>query len=305
MQIGARSFFASLALGLASWAFAGTASDALEILERAKSAGDVAQAERTAAPLWGARGAEWGDGKWQERRTNGLRDLRAWAELERSSEGRLSDPSATVRKVLRNPAYRDPGGAQGRSWAGNVSIGITESFRRFLEWLAELIARLFPRLRGTGGGAMPGLAPAVWALAGVALGVLLFVFIRGYRRVRRARLAGVLDDDEPDRTADEWLARADELTAQGDHRRAVRALYLAYLVRLDEALLLRFERSQTNWEHLARFEAGKGPKLGLDLRQATQRFDRVWYGMDVRGTEDTDWFRAFYSSLLAKIGRAA
>jgi hypothetical protein len=183
---GARSFFASFAVLVSGLACAGPATDALQVLESARSEADVARAERIAAPLWGARGPDWGEGDWRERRAEGLRELRPWAVLEREPKGEVKDPSASVRTILRNPAFRDQGGTQDRTWAGNVGDGLTQFFQRILDWLAELIARLLPRFRGPSGGpAMSGLAPVVWGIAGLGLAVLLFVFIRGYRRVRR------------------------------------------------------------------------------------------------------------------------
>ena len=107
----------------------------------------------------------------------------------------------------------------------------------------------------------------------------------------------MLEDDEPERSLDEWLAEADTLQAQGRYREAVRALYLASLLRFDEARVARFQRGQTNWEHLTRIEASPTMPKDLDFRATTRLFDRIWYGRIVRGKEDVDQFRAWYLNI--------
>jgi hypothetical protein len=70
-------------------------------------------------------------------------------------------------------------------------------------------------------------------------------------------------------------ARALALADAGDYRGAVRELYLATLLRLDERRLLRFRPDLTNREHLA---AGQhNVALALALGPLVERFDQLWY----------------------------
>jgi hypothetical protein len=74
----------------------------------------------------------------------------------------------------------------------------------------------------------------------------------------------------------------------------VRCLYLACLLRLDDAGVARFDRSETNWEHLYRIERSPSKPTGLGFRAPTIAFDRVWYGHNVRGLSDVHEFRMWY-----------
>jgi hypothetical protein len=109
-------------------------------------------------------------------------------------------------------------------------------------------------------------------------------------------VGGILEDDEPERTADQWLLQAEKLEAEGKYREAVRCLYLACLVRYDDGRVARFRRHETNWEHLYRIE-GSSLNPGLDFRTPTQRFDKVWYGYQVNGPSDVQEFREVYQRL--------
>ncbi len=126
-----------------------------------------------------------------------------------------------------------------------------------------------------------------------------------YRSSLKRKASAMLEEDEPERTADEWLQLADGLTRQGRYREAVRCLYLACLLRLDEAGVIRFSRNETNWEHLGRLQTSpKRPEM-LDFTAPTRAFDQVWYGRRVRGIEDVEQFKAWYLMVLECLGRKA
>ncbi len=72
------------------------------------------------------------------------------------------------------------------------------------------------------------------------------------------------------------IERADQLATQGDHRSAVRNLYLALIRSLQMKGVLPRTASQTNWEQL-RHLAGR-PGLAAIVRPFTRTFDEKWYG---------------------------
>ncbi|MBS1717976.1 MAG: DUF4129 domain-containing protein [Armatimonadetes bacterium] len=156
----------------------------------------------------------------------------------------------------------------------------------------------FPNAAPALGAAIPFLEIVVY----VALGLLLLFFLVlalrhvSFKGRRGKKRTAMVDDDEPERTLDEWLDLAAKYQASGEYRMAVRALYVGCLLRLDQLEVIRFIRGQTNWEHLYRFE--RSPKrLDLDLRAATKMFDRIWYGMETAEIDDVAWMRAFYESI--------
>jgi hypothetical protein len=160
---------------------------------------------------------------------------------------------------------------------------------------------------GVPGGTLGFLIPVVWViLAGLLLAFIVFaVRFVSFSKSKKRKAKAVLEEDEPERTLDEWLALADAHEREGRFREAVRALYLACLLKFDERNVARFIRSQTNWEHLARIESSPKLPVGLDFRAATKAFDQVWYGHKVRGRADVDEFRAWYLSVTEGLKAAA
>jgi hypothetical protein len=147
----------------------------------------------------------------------------------------------------------------------------------------------------------------VWFLLGAAVLAFIIYALRfvSFGKLKKRKAKAMLDEDEPERTLDEWLAMAESFEREGRYREAVRALYLACLLKFDERNVARFVRSQTNWEHLARIEDSPRRPVSLDFRSATQAFDRIWYGHKVRGSEDVVDFKAWYESVSAALRVAA
>ncbi len=136
----------------------------------------------------------------------------------------------------------------------------------------------------------------------IGAGVALFLFARSWTGGRKSgaakkkRKVGLLEEGEEALRTDEWLARADELERRGRFREAVRCLYLAVLMRLDDAGIVYFDRYQTNWEHLRRIEASNAPD-SVGYRRLTQEFDHIWYGERPATAEHCAAFRSEYVRL--------
>jgi hypothetical protein len=227
--------------------------------------------------------------------------LRSIIEMRASAEKASVRQGATERAaaIKSSPLYRDAGVEESSNWLG-----------RALQRLKNIRLHL-PTPSGPSLGFLSFLGPIfyylMWFLIGLAIAFLVFLGVKHIRwqgRLKR-RVSAMLEEDEPDRTVDEWLAQADALEVDGKHREAVRALYLACLLRFDEALVARFDRSETNWEHLRRIEASPKLPAGLDFRAPTQQFDRIWYGRIVRGSEDVRDFRDRYLEVTEALKRRA
>ena len=216
--------------------------------------------------------------------------------------GSLANPSEEARKILKSPEFRDSGSTSERNW-------FAKSLGNLGEAIGNWLNSMFNQNQNLAVGGIPtGLGSAI--TYGV-IGLLILAIIAGAiyflakwkwspKTVKKGG-GGLLDEDEPDRSADEWLEMADSLETKGDHREAVRCLYLACLVRLDEHRVADFMRGQTNWEHLRRIHNSSSKPKDWEFRTATQKFDLVWYGKVVKGSSDTEWFRAFYKDLLARL----
>lgn len=222
-----------------------------------------------------------------------LVQLRARVEQTPSSEG---TPKVDAKRIKSSPLYRDPGVTETSNWLSNALDRL-----RNIHLNRPDTPNVPPMAIG------PWISFLMWGAIFLVVALLLFVAVKHirWRGKLRRKASAVLEDSEPDRTLDEWLAEADALIAQGRYREAVRALYLACLLRFDEANIARFQRGQTNWEHLSRIEASPLLPPGLDFRPATRLFDRVWYGQMVRGTPDVEELRAWYLQVTDAVRRKA
>lgn len=178
-----------------------------------------------------------------------------------------ADAAERLERILSRPPFGRPDpGPREPSW-----------LERFLEWLFGLIEPSFePVVPATAENS----STMAWIIAGVGgllVAIVLFVWLRGLRRTL-APPAATLDPDDPEAglSAGAALQQAGDLARFGDYRKAVRYLYLSSLLWLDERGALRYERSLTNREYLARLN--ERPQLRARLAPVIETFDRVWYG---------------------------
>ena len=236
-------------------------------------------------------------GDWKMTKENLLDLLEAREVLGQKAKGDVASPQNTAKEILSSRSFTDSGVSGERNWLSRV-------FEKLFEEIAEILNRLFGNRRTNLDIKPPSvslgfLTPLVWVIIGAAVVAFLIFVIMKFRigPLKKKKLGGLLEEDEPERTADEWLSRADELAALGRHREAIRCLYLACLVRFDDANVARFVRSETNWEHLRRISVSPKRPETVDFRPATEMFDLIWYGYKPTGEDDMRKFRAIYQNL--------
>lgn len=228
-----------------------------------------------------------------------LRKLRAMIEVRAVAQGqpvtnlRSDDPVKQVKQIKSTPAYVDSGVNQRGNWLQRALVNLRRLVPSFS---CKPDAQMNPSQSGAAGQLFMAL---MWTLLGLAVfGFLIWAALR-FRWVRGRRLGRtVLTEDEPERTADEWLLRASDLEKNGKYREAIRCLYLAMLVRFDEFGIARFNRWETNWEHLARIQPSPKYDGSLKFNLTTRAFDRYWYGMHPCGAPEAADFRAAYTALM-------
>lgn len=214
----------------------------------------------------------------------------------RISAGVDTDSQATqqAKAIKSNPLYQDPGIQEQSNW-------LDGAIRRLLGLIPRRSNRTSFDMPAT---AIPGwIVPGMWVLLGVAVLVFGYFVLRHFtwKKALKRRAKAMLEDDEPERTLDEWLALADQHLEAGNYREAVRAMYLSCLLKFDEAGIARFIRGETNWEHYERIQASIKRPQALDFRPPTQAFDRIWYGYHVNGREDVEQFRHWYNTITEAI----
>jgi hypothetical protein len=194
-----------------------------------------------------------------------LAERAAWP-APRHTAGDLNSLSA----ILARPEFQWP--AQQPTWLDQLR-------ERLWAWLRRLVSAL---LSGTGLGS----SGSFWlgqALAAVAVLAVAGVLAYALRGLFQNFAAEARAPDEPGHgdealTAEAASRRAQALSDGGDYRAAVRYQYLAALLHLDEAGLLRYDRTLTNREYL-RSVAGQ-PELASRFQGVVDVFDRVWYGYE-------------------------
>lgn len=269
-----------------------TAAEKLRILKNNPISGDDDLSDRVADASEGGSNVET---------AVQMVNLKAMAE----SAGATPDQSKVVKNFKASPLYKDTGKTEDANWLSGA-IERIKNIRWFRLSPPRVDGRAPSPILGLGAiGAF--LIAFVWFLLGAAIIAFIVYAVRLVRfgKLKKRGAKAMLEDDEPERTLDEWLALADSLEREGKIREAVRALYLACLLKFDERNIARFVRSQTNWEHLSRIEASPRRPAGLDFRTPTQAFDQIWYGHKVRGHVDVDDFRAWYRQVSTLVSEAA
>lgn len=192
----------------------------------------------------------------------------ALQQLDASAGDRTAERLRVLDEVLAGPAFQQ-------------SESLLDRLRR---WLAELLARFFPDsdMPGT---INPAASTAVevvgWAVVAGAAIVLLLLLSRWLRTLLQAfvgdaTLAAAGEAGDP-ATAAEARAAAGRSAQDGDYRAAVRQLYLAALLTLQEQRIASRDRSLTNREVLARVPAEHPTHAHLE--PIVEVFDDVWYGV--------------------------
>ena len=205
-----------------------------------------------------------------------------------------STPQREAARIKSSPLYRDDNVTEA-NW-------MSRAMRGFWDWLEKLFQRSDKASDSTVGAPSilgPWVVYTMWTILGALVVFFIGLAVRHvnwkFKLKRRSR--ALLEEDEPERTLDEWLEKATALEAHGQYREAVRCLYLACLLRFDEARIARFDRGQTNWEHLKRIHASANLPVDFDFEPPTLAFDHIWYGMRTNGPSDVQRFRAWYEEI--------
>jgi len=314
MLTAARFFFLSACLWLAAFALAGP----VDLRAKVEKADSEAEYTKLVPELNQTLGGDWSIKRptlpgvkvtesqpieidWTNRQSEALQQLDNLVALDQASQGKVTDAQAEASKIVSRPEYHDTGVSSNKNW---LSLTMERAGKAINEWLSDLWRKMFGDGRGaempsSGFGTM-NFQPLVWGVLIAGLLGFAYYAITKFRWTfsRRVKAGGLLAEDEPDRTADEWISRSEELSANKQYREAVRCLYLACLVRFDEANVMRFRRGETNWEHLYRFDDSPRRPTNIDLKWATKAFDIIWYGHRTQGQPDVDKFREFYDQVV-------
>ncbi len=216
----------------------------------------------------------------------GLSSILTQLDRAQAVNARLDRPgnaAASLQDILARSEFHQ----QSQTDQISITSWVRHELGRLLGPIFAPLGRLIADLLG-------GFVPprAVWEIGLAIIGLIAIVLIvlgaiRGIRRgfgPTIARFAAL--QDSPRLSAFELRNEAESLAGANSYRMAIRTLYLAALIRLEERGALRFERSLTNREVLKTAAASGGPALSDRLAPLVERFDRYWYGADACTEQD-------------------
>lgn len=127
----------------------------------------------------------------------------------------------------------------------------------------------------------------------LGLGLVAALFVVLIRQLRRNVVAeetiNFPEAASGQLTSREAVKRAHASVTAGDYREAVRQLYLAVLLLLDERGRLSFDSSRTNHEFLQ--SAARDRALYTALQPIVETFERTWYGMEPVTPQEFEAYR--------------
>ncbi len=194
------------------------------------------------------------------------------------SADQISAAQAQLDSILKRSEFQPQNGKSHSGIFGWIGAHV-----RAIVW--PILGPIVHVIRRSVGGVAPWRTIGVVAL--VVMGILVVVTmvvgpVRAIRRLFGPRIARYAGEAAPAvLTAAELRHEAEELARDRSYRLAVRTLYLAALVRLDERGLLRFERALTNREVLRSAAIHDGATLSQRLAPLVDRVDRYWYGTEL------------------------
>ncbi len=163
------------------------------------------------------------------------------------------------------------------------------------QWLLLRLRRLLARLGG-----LHATNYALFIVA-VTVGLVLLIailahitytFLQAFKPMQERRAQDTAAGPAPPLGPSALIREADESAARGDHRSAIRSLYLALIRSLQMRGVLPRAASQTNWEHLAHIAVR--PALAAVVEPFTRTFDEKWYGGRSADSSDVARCRAWF-----------
>lgn len=104
------------------------------------------------------------------------------------------------------------------------------------------------------------------------------------------------------KSPEEILKTVEEYTAKGDYTGALRFLYIASLIKLNNSNIVKLNKSKTNKQYLAEIKLNK-PELFNIFSKFTQDFNRYCYGGKVISRDKFQNWHKVYSEVISKEGR--
>ena len=207
---------------------------------------------------------------------------------------------ADLDRILADPEFQTTTETHDDSAYTRFLKWLSEEWGKFLKWLGGL----FKFRMGTGSVGGGGLQWIFIILFGLLAAWLIYKLTKAYLANRKEKAQAehtVFDFDELvepiEREPDVWLRQAQEFADAGDYRKALRAVYVAVLMGLDQAQIIGFARARTNGEYARTLRRKNLPVLHDILRPLTDLFEPRWYSDEPTTESDYQDSRKAYKQM--------
>ena len=191
---------------------------------------------------------------------------------------------AQLKKILAQKEFHPEAATnpfeQGFRW-------VQEQWDKVSKWIKDVWDSITKSL-GSAGQGFGSFAQVLVYVVMAALLIALVMFLVGqfYRfrsgetqaRKRTVFDAAEDDDDNFSRDPEEWLTQAKTVCESGEFRKAYRAVFIAILLNLDIAVMIEFNKSNTNGDYLNQLKSNDRSRLNAMLAPLVLDFDKKWYG---------------------------
>lgn len=196
----------------------------------------------------------------------------------------------TIRRIAEEVVSRPDYNLEAQPGSGSALL---EWILGFFEWLLTPFRALFGALTEIS----PVLAWAVIILMFLVVFALIAHIIYSIRMAMQGRQASLpfgagKRKEQVDPTVLEQMA--DEAFGNGDYIGAIRHLFRACLLRLEQVEKRTFRRGMTNREHLRRYRSGP---ISQPLELFVETLDTKWYGQGVCLPEDYERCRSAHQNI--------
>jgi Domain of unknown function (DUF4129) len=216
-------------------------------------------------------------------------------ELKRSpaAAANADESKARLAEILRRPEY-NKSAPQGSA--------LTRLLEAFVRWLSSLFPQTKPLQPGSS-----RLLSRIGQIIVIAVSVGLIAFLawkfapryfrnRGKKKKKREPRIILGERLEPDQSANDLLAQAEELAHAGDLRAAIRKAYIALLCELGDRRIISLAQHKTNRDYLTAVRQHRS--LFETMRNLTNSFEVHWYGFVPAKDHDWNAFRHGYDQAL-------
>lgn len=182
---------------------------------------------------------------------------------------------ARVKEILSRPDYE------------RAMRGSRRDARDAIRWLLLRLRRFLGRLGGLHETNYALFVVAVTAGLALLIAILIhitYTIVQALKPGTRPTAREGSATAPPPLSPSALIRQAEDLAARGDHRSAIRSLYLALIRSLQMRGVLPRAASQTNWEQVAHLESK--PALVALVRPFARTFDEKWYGGRAADADD-------------------